>query len=318
MSLYSFLNNEIEISKFKLKNLDDLKRPYKIRLAEIEREFLQIDFTKLVGSESEARDAVRLFRLSRPMFYSKYRKVSESIKNFPLLKEVTLNRKRFIIKKIDKLLSGDMGGYEDEVSNFFSYSDIIKKRQILRFYYGVKSLGMHCKLRMKKVHEEIKSLDNSNVLYAKSLIDRLIEELSENWYSNYNEALSDDPDVKLKKIRVILNKDISREDLTDDGYLFVTNIKKLGNEHSKIVHLDVVDESGNDIKRYFRPSLCGASGSNFKLLKLLRLNDESKNINANRVKLITASTRSESISIESLMPFVNSFCCSISKEYHLL
>ena len=317
MSLQRFINNEIEISNFKLRSLSNTSRPYKSRLAEIEREFLQIDFEKIVNSELEAREATRLFRLSRPLFYKKYKNASSYVKDFSTLKESTINRKRFIFNKIKDLSEGKIGEYNDNISDFFSYSNIIKKRQIMRFICGSKSLGVHCELTMNKVYQDIKDLDESNILYAKSLVDTLIEDLYQNWYSNYNDILKK-TSIKLKPLRVILNKKIESKDVYEDLYAIETNIKKVGNEHSKIVHLSLLDKNSNVINKHFLPNLCGVSSGSFKILKLNRSNEKGKAPKIYWVKLFTASTRSESISIDSLDQFVSSFCSSISQEYHLL
>lgn len=316
MSLSEFINNEIDISKFKLSILERGNRRYKGRLAEVEREFLQIDFEKLADTEAEARDAINLFRVSRVSFYLKYKDRLSFIQNFGELKKSTLSRKRYILDKavdLGMLISDD---YKRHIADLFSYSDIVLKRQIARFEYGRRSLGMYIEGEMKKIYEEVNTLNEENILYARSLMDELIKRMPNRWYANYNCALSNSPFGKIKPLRLAIDRRVESKDIVEDGYEILTNIKNIGNEYVRIINLELLDKDGNDISNYLSSKLRGGTSSKNKRLHLNYLDSSNISPRVEWIRLLVPSTRSESISLESLCPLVDSTCDLISQEYH--
>lgn len=316
MSLETFINNEIDIANFKLRSLGSANRPYKKRLAEVEREFLQIDFSNIVKTENEARDAVSLFRVSRPLFYFKYGRNISFIKNFSELHESTLNRKRYILKKAEDLEIGTPDIFNKKIIDIYSYSDLIRKRQISRLECGSSSLSKYIKENMLKIYEEVSGLDYGNIMYARSLVDQLVCRLEESWYSRYNDALAERPFGKIKPLKKVVDRKISSKDKSGEEYNIRTDIRSVGNEHSKIVHLDLLDSNGDSVSEHFFKRLKSCALSKQKMLKLGSLDDHGVNIKIDTVRLFTASTRSESISIDGLKPIVKSICSLIYEEYH--
>ena len=316
MSLKEFIENEIDIANFKLRSLGRSDRLYKKRLAEVEVEFLQIDFNNIATSEKEARDAVKLFRLSRPEFYLKYGEENSIIKNFSKLQESILARKRYILKKSEDLESGIPSKYVSEITDIYSYSDLIAKRQISRANCGAISLSKYIKESMLDIYKNVKELDHANIMYAKSLVDNLVYTLEDNWYSKYNNILLSKSFGKIKPLRKLINKNITEKDKVDASYSINTDIKSVGNEHSKIVHLDILNDNKVNVNRWFSKKLrsCAASGN--KILVLNYLDETNIDIKVSEVILLTGSTRSESIAINALKPIVKSVCNAIYEEYH--
>ena len=315
MSLKDFIKNEVEIAKFKLSRLDKSGRRYKARLADTEREFLRIDFAALGCDESGAREAVKLFRASRALFYLKHKDQLISSDKFLDIKKSTLNRKRYLVKKSNELSSGYAVGYNNEINNLFSYSDIIKKRQIARFECGTKSLGKYISDKMNDIYKDITELNSNNILYARSLIDGIALNLRKKWYLNYNYILSKESFGKIKPLIVAVDRPLNDGDVYDDGYRILINIKKIGNEHMKIACLDLTRDGREDMLGYSYARLSGDIDGH-KAVRIKRLNENSSELNPDRVRVLVPGTRSESISLDSLGPIIGSVCSLISEEYH--
>lgn len=316
MSAKEFIENEKDISRFKLKGLGREPRPYKVRLAEIEKEFLCIDFDSLNLSEEESREAVRLFRVSRPSFYIKYKDTLLCDNTFDERREGTLDRKRYVFEQIKMLGSNNFSNYDDHIEGLFSYSRLVGKRQIARFRCGAMSAAMYLECGMEKIYSKVSSLSPTNLFYARSMMDMLIDNLHKNWYANYNYFLDKMDFGKIKPLKTLIDKEPCEDDLAADGYSFVTKVKGRGNEHIKIVHLDLLGNDGEDLACYFSTKLRGGDPSDYKALDLRYSSDIRVRPQLCKVRLLVPSTRSESISISSLNAVITSFYGQIYKEYH--
>ena len=84
----------------------------------------------------------------------------------------------------------------------------------------------------------------------------------------------------------------------------------------KIISLELLDKDGNDISNYLSSKLRGGASSENKRLSLNYLESFNVSPKIEWARLLVPSTRSESISLESLCSLVDSTCDLISQEYH--
>lgn len=105
--IIKFVNNEKEISAYKLELLSAVSKKYKDRLILIEQEFLAYPFLELsIDSVEEMRNAVNLFRLDRHAFDTKYNQSKENKKNKVVTKKdlLIIRRKAEQIKNLSVFL----------------------------------------------------------------------------------------------------------------------------------------------------------------------------------------------------------------------
>jgi hypothetical protein len=316
MNAKEFIENEKDISRFKLKGLKGEPRPYKARLAEIEKEFLCIDFDSLSLDELGVREAVRLFRVSRPSFYIKYKDTLLWADTFEGLKESTLDRKRYMFERIKILGSNNFSNYDKCIRDLFSCSRLVGERQIARFRCGAMSAAMYLECGMERIYSKVNSLSPANLFYGRSMMDILIDNLHKNWYANYNYFLDKMDFGKIKPLKTLIDKTTCKNDLVTDGYSFATKAKCSGNEHIKVVHLDLLSSDGEDLTSYFSAKLRGGDPSDYKTLDLKYSSDIVAKPHLCEARLLVPSTRSEALAISSLSVVITSLCDQIYKEYH--
>lgn len=311
MSLKEFISNERDIAKFKLQALNGSSRPYRMRLANYEREFLSLNLVEIFENENEARYGCELYRISKVDFYKKYGKKISNDKNYNKIKESLILRKR-ILFNFSELLS-NKNKYLYSVKNAFSYSNLLSKKQEERFFCGTKSVGKYIQDELLKVQKEIPEINKENIHLAGSLIDFLVESIYENWYCNYNYFIKKIESKKIHELIKIVNKNFSIAEFEKSSFIIPVKLRSVGNEHLRPIFYKIKQSDGKCCSKKFKCRIRSIRGKRAVCI------DAKSDIDSNEVfsiEVLSPKTRTESVALSELDVYAKEVCDDILSEYY--
>jgi hypothetical protein len=286
-----YIEQEKNISRFKLEVLDKVDRPYKKRAVSKEKRFIDFDFESCnFKSIDEARYALDLFRSSEEDFYIKYNFQYEELSNFNL-------------EKVSKFIKEKKG---DVICNKYVYLDYLNKKTT-NSDGSIKKVICDRNLLLSDFLSFLLkniSLLKSNIDYLKlkSIVIKCM--FDKGRISNCKDILEESKDNLY-----ILNK-------TKKTKLLVTQITHSSNEKMYPVSCKIVT-TGNSIWLDKFKNI----KNNGKYLKSLKINDENvdvmEDIELDRSHCIVLNTRRASESFAQIEKNIKIIIKELSEAFNL-
>lgn len=311
MSLKEFISNERDIAKFKLQALNKSIRPYRMRLANYEREFLNLNLIEIFENEDEARYGCELYRISKVDFYKKYGNKISNDKSYNKMKQDLVARKR-ILFNFSELLS-NKNKYLNSVKSAFSYSNLLSQKQEERFFCGMKSVSKHIKDELLDVQREIPEINKENIHIAGSLIEFLAESIYSNWYCNYNYFLKKIESKKIHELIKIVDENFSTYNFDKDSIAIPISLRSVGSEHLRPIFYKIRRSDGKCCSKNFKCRIRSIRGKRVVWI------DAQSDIDINKaisIEVLSPRTRTESAALSELDPHVKEVFGDILSEYY--
>jgi len=192
--IIKFVNNEKEISAYKLELLGAVSKNYKDRLILLEKEFLAYPFLELsIDTLEEMRNAVNLFRIDRHAFDTKYNQSKENKKNKVVTRKdlLIMRRKAEQIKNLSVFLVNKKINEINLVDDKFLQKKFLKKAPPTSIEEAQKVEGAFCAKHRARVQVILFAL--ARVLFKESssvLSDLEDDNMSYCQYFSLNKKIS--------------------------------------------------------------------------------------------------------------------------------
>jgi hypothetical protein len=190
-----FIKNEKEIAEYKLSLLRASKRRgYTNRLISMEEEYIEFDFESIgFDTIEEAREALILFRIDRPMFNNKYSTVDDGKRASASQVENLSKRISFLSNSYKMLIEDRISS--DEIDSYVAAivgksSGAIFEKAKARIQIIICSLSRHIFVETKNLREKISdTLTRGQAVELKKIVDSLYESSIYEVFKYYNDSI---------------------------------------------------------------------------------------------------------------------------------
>ena len=223
MSLREYVIEEKRFCEFKIKTLERVSSPSKLRLLKKERDFLSFDFESIgLSTIEECREAMNLFRISKSDFFRKY--------NSCVYSSCMEHRERFLQEKIKKLTVGGAGIIDGHRFRALESTEPYNSKKELRSKY-VKYISI-CKDLLRLCLDFYKKNDVFPSTSTDALNFMPDSDIKYEALDNYIKILNS------SNFESIIHK-------TEESSLIVTDMPHKSNEKINIIYYRFFDSSGN-------------------------------------------------------------------------